>query len=62
LIIGKNNGLNGWELAYNNKVHSSTRIAFFKANYGQDLRMGFEGSKKRKYEGAKKFIEKIKEI
>ena len=24
--------------------------------------MGFEGRKKRKYEGAKKFVEKIKEI
>jgi len=34
----------------------------FKANYGQDPRMGFEGRKKGKYEGAKKFIEKMKEI
>jgi len=34
----------------------------FKANYGQDPRMGFEGKKKGKYKGAKKFIEKIKEI
>ena len=33
-----------------------------KANYGQDPRMGFEGRKKGKYEGAKKFIEKMKEI
>ena len=34
----------------------------FKANYGQDPRMGFEERKKGKYEGAKKFIEKMKEI
>ena len=34
----------------------------FKANYGQDPRMGFKGRKKGKYERAKKFIEKIKEI
>jgi len=34
----------------------------FKANYGQDPRMGFKERKKRKYKGAKKFIEKIKEI
>ena len=34
----------------------------FKANYGQDPRMGFEGRKKRKYQRAEKFIEKIKEI
>ena len=34
----------------------------FKVNYGQDPRMRFEGKKKGKYKGAKKFIEKIKEI
>jgi len=50
------------EFAYNNKVHSSTQMTSFKANYRQDPRMGFEGRKKGKYEGAKKFIEKIKEI
>jgi len=50
------------EFAYNNKVHSSTQMTPFKANYGQDPRMGFEGRKKGKYEGAKKFIEKMKEI
>jgi len=50
------------EFAYNNKAHSSTRTSPFKANYGQDPRMGFEGRKKGKYEGAEKFIQKIKEI
>ena len=50
------------EFAYNNKVHSSTRTSPFKANYGQDPRMEFEKRKKEKYEGAEKFIEKIKEI
>jgi len=50
------------EFAYNNKAHSSTRTSPFKANYGQDPRMGFEGRKKGKYEGAEKFIEKMKEI
>jgi len=34
----------------------------FKANYGQDPRIGFEGRKKGKYEGAEKFVEKMKEI
>jgi len=34
----------------------------FKANYGQDPRMGFEGKKKKKYQGAEKFIKKMKEI
>ena len=43
-------------------MHSSTQTTPFKANYGQDPRMGFKGKKKRKYKGAKKFIEKMKEI
>ena len=50
------------EFAYNNKAHLSTRITPFKANYGQNPRMGFEGRKKGKYEGAEKFVTKIKEI
>ena len=50
------------EFAYNNKMYSSTQTSPFKANYGQDLRMGFEGRKKGKYERAEKFIEKTKEI
>ena len=50
------------EFAYNNKAHSSTKTLPFKANYGQDPRIGFEGRKKRKYAGAEKFIEKMKEI
>jgi len=50
------------EFAYNNKTHSSTRTSPFKANYGQDPRMGFKGRKKGKYMGVEKFVEKIKEI
>jgi len=50
------------EFAYNNKAHLSTQTLPFKANYGQDSRMGFEGRKKGKYVGAEKFIEKMKEI
>ena len=50
------------EFAYNNKTYSSTRISPFKANYGQNPRIGFEGRKKEKYKEAEKFIEKIKEI
>ena len=47
---------------HNNKVHSSTKILPFKANYGQDPRMGFEMRKKKKYKGAEKFVTKIKKI
>jgi len=48
------------EFAYNNKAHSSTRTLPFKANYGQDPRMGFEGRKKGKYAGVEN--KKMKEI
>jgi len=34
----------------------------FKVNYKQNSRMEFKRKKKKKYERAKKFIEKIKEI
>jgi len=47
---------------YNNKAYSSTWMLPFKANYGQDPRIGFEGRKKGKYAGAEKFVEKMKEI
>jgi len=50
------------EFVYNNKAHSSTRTLSFKANYGQDPRMGFEGRKKEKYVEAEKCVEKMKEI
>ena len=50
------------EFTYNNITHSSTQMSPFKANYGQDPRMGFEGKKKKKYQGAEKFIKKMKEI
>jgi len=50
------------EFTYNNKAYSSTKTSPFKANYGQDPRMGFEGRKKEKYAGVEKFMEKMKEI
>jgi len=43
-------------------VYSSTQTSSFKANYGQNPRMGFEGRKKGKYKGIEKLIEKMKEI
>ena len=50
------------ELTYNNKAHSSTKMLPFKTNYRQDPRIGFEMRKKGKYEGAEKFVTKMKEI
>ena len=48
------------EFTYNNKIYVATKISPFKANYGQDLRMGFEGRRKGKYEAVGKFVEKMK--
>jgi len=50
------------EFVYNNKIHTATKISPFKANYGQDPRMGFKGRRKEKYEAAGKFVERMKEI
>jgi len=50
------------EFAYNNKVHTGTKMLSFKTNQGQDPRMGFEMRKKGKYEGAEKFVEKMRNI
>ena len=49
------------EFAYNNKIYAVTNILLFKANYGQDPRMGFEG-RRGKYQAAGKFIERMKKI
>jgi len=40
----------------------ATKISPFKANYGQDPRMGFERRRKGKYEAAGKFVERMKKI
>jgi len=50
------------EFIYNNKVHTATKTSPFKANYGQDPKMGFEGRRKGKYEAAEKFIERMRKI
>jgi len=50
------------EFTYNNKIHTAIKISPFKANYGQDPRMGFEGRRKGKYEAAGKFVERMKKI
>ena len=50
------------EFAYNNKIHMATKTSPFKANYGQNPRIGFKGRRKGKYEAAEKFVEKMKKI
>jgi len=50
------------EFVYNNKVYSSIKTLSFKANYGQDPRIGFETRRKGKYKRAEKFMIKMKKV
>ena len=50
------------EFAYNNKIHSATKVSPFETNYGQNPRMGFEGKRKKKYKAAERFVERMKRI
>jgi len=50
------------EFTYNNKVYAATKTLLFKANYGQDPKMGFEGRRKGKYKAVEKFIERMRKI
>jgi len=50
------------EFAYNNKMHTGTKVSPFQANYGQNPRMGFEMRKKGRFEKAEKFAERMKEV
>jgi len=50
------------EFAYNNKVHSGTKMSPFQANNGQNPRMGFEMRKKGRFKSAEKFVKWMKEI
>jgi len=50
------------EFAYNNKVHSGTKVLPFQENSGQNPGMGFEMRKKGRFESAERFVEWMKEI
>jgi len=50
------------EFIYNNKIHTATKILPFKANYGQDPRMGFKGRRKGKYKAVGKIMKRMKKI
>ena len=50
------------KFVYNNKIYSVTKVFSFKANYSQDPQMEFKGKRKRKFEVAEKFVERMKRI
>ena len=47
------------EFAVNNKVHSTTKVSPFMANYGRELRMRGDIRRKEKVEKATEFVEKL---
>ena len=50
------------EFAVNNKVHTTTKVSPFMANYGKEVRMGGDIRKKGKVGSATEFIERIKKV
>jgi len=49
------------EFAFNNKVHTATKMSPFQVNYGRKLRMGFDIRKKEWNEKAEEFVKEMKE-
>ena len=49
------------EFAFNNKVHTVTKISPFQVNYGRELRIGFDIRKKEKNEKTEEFVREMKE-
>ena len=50
------------EFAINNKIHSTTKVSLFMANYGRELRMEEDVRKKEKVEKATEFVERLKKV
>ena len=61
----KQNNWSEWlataEFAFNNKVHTATKMSPFQVNYGRKLRMDFDIRKKEKNEKAEEFVKEMKE-
>jgi len=50
------------EFAYNNKKHTTTQISPFKANYGLNPRMEFEGKRGKRFKAVEEFAERMKQV
>jgi len=50
------------EFVINNKIHSTTKISPFMANYRRELRMDVDLRRKGKMEKATKFVEKMRKV
>jgi len=50
------------EFAYNNKMHTGTKVSPSEANNSRNPRIGFNMRKKGRYKRAEKFTERIKEV
>ena len=50
------------ELTYNNKKHTVTQISPFEANYSLSPRMGFEGRRGKRFEVAKEFTKRMRQV
>ena len=50
------------EFVVNNKVHTTTKVSPFMANYGREMRMGEDIRKRGKVEKATEFVERIKRV
>ena len=50
------------EFAVNNKVHSTTKVSPFIANYEREMRMGVDLKRKRKVEKATEFAERMRKV
>ena len=50
------------EFAVNNKVHSTTKVLPFMANYGRELRMEADIRRKGKVEKATEFVERMRRM
>jgi len=50
------------EFAVNNKIHSTTKVSLFMANYRRKVRMGGDIRKRGKVESAAEFVERMKKV